>query len=71
MTIWQWRGYLFAHVLSAPIATWTLLLHPERVSMIALLTSVLLNSALWAILINWLIRWVRNRMKSRTINGRA
>ena len=42
-------GYVLSLVLSFPIAFWTLLLHSARISTMAFVTSIVLNSLLWSL----------------------
>jgi hypothetical protein len=57
-------GHLVAWVLSFPVAFWVLTLHPARVSTGALVTSVVVNSSLWAAGLLAILVWLRRRAAS-------
>ncbi len=62
LTSFERFAYCAAFILSFPIATWGVLLHPARINKAILFVALLLNGALWS----WIILAATKRRRARS-----
>ena len=73
MSVSETRAFVLALIAAFPIAEWTMVIHPDRVSRGALITSAVLNGLGWGLCVcavgAVIRRWMRHRRSPHNNNG--